>query len=44
MQTKITVMFRFKPASQFIERDHSAVRCALSTEHFILNNFGRFSK
>jgi hypothetical protein len=35
----LTEMFRFKPASQFAESDHSAVSSALSIADFISNNF-----
>jgi hypothetical protein len=31
----LAVMFRFKPASQFVERCHGIVNCSLSMEDFI---------
>jgi hypothetical protein len=37
-------MFKFKPASQFLERYNSAVSSALNTEDLISNNFCKFSK
>jgi hypothetical protein len=39
----VTGMFRFKPATQFVERYHSVVSCALNTEDLISNNFCKFS-
>jgi hypothetical protein len=38
----LTGMFRL--ASQFVERYHIVVICALNMEGFILNNFCKFSK
>jgi hypothetical protein len=35
----LTGMFRFKPASQFVEPYHRAVNCALNMEDLISNNF-----
>jgi hypothetical protein len=35
----LTEMFRFKPASRFLERYHSVVNCAMNTENPISNNF-----
>jgi hypothetical protein len=40
----ITGMFRFKPATQFVERYHSGVSCAMNSEDLISNNFRKFSK
>jgi hypothetical protein len=40
----LTVMFRFKVTSQFVERYRSAVICAVDMEVLILNNFCKFSK
>jgi hypothetical protein len=39
-----TGMFLFKPASQRVERDQSALSCALNVESFIWTNFCKFSK
>jgi hypothetical protein len=38
----LTGMFRFKPASQFVEQYHNVVSCALNMEGLILNNFCKF--
>jgi hypothetical protein len=40
----LTGMFRFKPASQFVERYHSVVGCALDTEDLIWINFYKLIK
>jgi hypothetical protein len=39
-----TGMVRFKPGSQFVERYHSVVSCALNMEDLILNSFRVFSE
>jgi hypothetical protein len=36
-------IFRFRPVSQFVERYHSIVSCALNVEDLISNNFCKFS-
>jgi hypothetical protein len=40
----LTGMFRFKPASQFVEPYHNAVSCAVNMENLISNRFCKFSK
>jgi hypothetical protein len=40
----LTEMFRFILASQFVDRYHSVVSCALNMEGLISNNFCKLSK
>jgi hypothetical protein len=40
----LTGMFRFKPASRFVERYQSVVSCALNTKDLISKNFYKISK
>jgi hypothetical protein len=40
----LTGKFRFKIASQFVERYYSVVSCAFNMEDLISNNFRKFSK
>jgi hypothetical protein len=40
----LTGMFKFKPASQIVERYHSNVSCALNMVDFISNIFCKFSE
>jgi hypothetical protein len=40
----LTVMFIFKPASQFVERYHNVVTCALNAEDLISKNVYKFCK
>jgi hypothetical protein len=40
----LTGIFRFKPASQCVERYHSVVSCSLDMGDLISNNFCKFSK
>jgi hypothetical protein len=42
--TVLAGMFRFKPASQFVELYHSVVGCVLNREDLILKTFYKFSK
>jgi hypothetical protein len=37
-------MFRLKPASQFVERHHGIVSCALNMKNLSSKNFCKFSK
>jgi hypothetical protein len=37
-------MFGFEPVSQFVERYHTIVSCALNMEYLISNNFCKFIK
>jgi hypothetical protein len=40
----LTVMFRFKPAMQCVERSHSVVSRVLNMEDLISNNFAKLMK
>jgi hypothetical protein len=37
-------MFKFKPESQFVERYHNVVSCALNMAELIIGKFCKFSK